>query len=91
MHAVMQPPTEGRTFTPATFPIVDSRSVPAPDVGFGVAWTVRELDTRGVPGARGPRCLVFEHPELVRRLWTYPVTWTALSDAALLRLVDQPR
>jgi len=49
-------------------------------------WTVREIDARGMPGARGPRCLVFENSCLVRRVWTYPAQWAELADEALLRL-----
>ena len=49
-------------------------------------WTVREIDARGMPGARGSRCLVFENSCLVRRVWTYPAQWAELADEALLRL-----
>lgn len=50
-------------------------------------WTIREIDTRAVPGARAARCLIFENHEVVRRLWSYPATWLTLSDMRLLRLV----
>lgn len=49
-------------------------------------WHVREVDARGVPGSRGPRCLIFENPEIIRRLWKYPSNWLTLSDDALLRV-----
>lgn len=49
-------------------------------------WTVRELDARALPGARGPRCLVFENHEIVRRVWSYPATWESLPAASLFRL-----
>src|SRR4051812_23417687 len=49
-------------------------------------WTVREIDARNIPGALGPRCLVFESVEMVRRLWVYPAAWMSLPARALLRL-----
>ena len=49
-------------------------------------WTVREMDTGNVPGARGARCLICESSTIVRRLWTYPENWWMLSDDELLRL-----
>lgn len=51
-------------------------------------WTVREVDARAVPGARAPRCLIFENHELVRRVWDYPRAWRGLPAAALLRLAE---
>jgi hypothetical protein len=59
--------------------------IPGDPAGQGT-WRVRELDARGRPGAQGPRCLVFEHHEIVRRVWQYPATWVTLPVAALLRL-----
>ncbi|AHG89776.1 hypothetical protein J421_2239 [Gemmatirosa kalamazoonensis] len=56
----------------------------AADAATVEPWMVRELDARAVPAARGPRCLVFENPRLVRRIWDYPTTWLSLSDRALL-------
>jgi len=49
-------------------------------------WTVREMNTEHVPGARGRRCLICESTAIVRRLWNYPEDWANLSDEALLRL-----
>jgi hypothetical protein len=49
-------------------------------------WTVRELDARALPGARGARCLVFENEVLVRRVWDYPAAWLTWPAAALLQL-----
>jgi hypothetical protein len=48
---------------------------------------VREADSRAVPGARGATCLIFDSPEVVRRLWDYPPDWRAASDAELLGLL----
>jgi hypothetical protein len=52
----------------------------------GTVWTVREVDTRHIPGSRGPRCLVYENSEIVRRVWLFPTTWVTLSADELLRL-----
>ena len=46
-------------------------------------WHVRELDTRKIPGALGDRCLVFESPEVIRRVWLFPANWWELDDGAL--------
>jgi hypothetical protein len=51
-------------------------------------WRVREVDTTHVPGARGPRCLIFEADGVVRRVWNYPASWAELSDSDLWRLLD---
>jgi hypothetical protein len=56
------------------------------DAEAGAAWRVAELDTRGVPGARGPACLLFDGDRAVRRVWDYPPDWATLPDAALLAL-----
>jgi hypothetical protein len=53
-------------------------------------WVVSERDATNVPGARGPRCLVFMSEHTVRRIWTYPPTWRHLSPDALLALSEQP-
>ena len=50
------------------------------------SWTIRELDTRDLRGARGARCLVFENHAMVRRVWSYPPDWASLPAEALLRL-----
>lgn len=46
-------------------------------------WHVRELDTRKIPGALGDRCLLFESPEVIRRVWLFPANWWELDDDAL--------
>jgi hypothetical protein len=53
-----------------------------------IEWRVREIDAEDVPGARGPRSLVFENHAAVRRLWRYPPDWHLLPDEALLVLLD---
>jgi hypothetical protein len=55
----------------------------------GVRWEVSERDAAHVPGARGPRCLVFMSDSAVRRVWTYPPTWRLLSAAALLAVSER--
>ena len=51
-------------------------------------WTVREMDARGVPGARAPTCLICESTEVIRRLWDYPRDWRKLDDLELARLCE---
>ena len=53
---------------------------------MGVEWTVTECDGANVPGARGPRCLVFASAEAIRRVWDVPPDWHTLPDAALFAL-----
>jgi hypothetical protein len=55
----------------------------------GVRWVVSERDAASVPGARGPRCLVFMSDTAVRRVWTYPATWRHLTADALLAVSEQ--
>ncbi len=52
--------------------------------GDGCEWVVRELETRdaGSPS----KSLVFERPEVVRRVRQYPLDWASLSDDQLYRL-----
>ena len=57
----------------------------------GIQWRVDELDATATPGSRGPRCLVFDADNVVRRVWAYPANWRELSDYALGRLVDDVR
>ena len=52
--------------------------------GDGCEWLVRELETRDA-GATS-RSLVFERPEVVRRVREYPRDWASLSDDQLYRL-----
>jgi len=53
----------------------------------GQHWTVREVDTTTVPGARASRCLIFDSGSVARRLWHYPHDWGALPPNALLGLI----
>ena len=49
----------------------------------GLTWRVIERATTDVPGARGPRCLIFLRENIVRRAWKYPANWRSLSAADL--------
>jgi len=51
-----------------------------------VLWTVTERDGLGVPGSRGARCLIFQSPEAVRRVWAYPAGWRDLLTPSLIAL-----
>lgn len=51
-----------------------------------IAWRVTERNTRGDPGARGVRCLIFACAEVIRRVWEYPDDWRTLSAAELFAL-----
>lgn len=56
-------------------------------VGDGfIEWAVFELDARGTPGARGPRCLVFWREHCLRRVWEYSANWRTLGDVELAAL-----
>jgi len=50
----------------------------------GCEWLVRELETKGV--ATTSRSLVFERPEVVRRVRDYPPNWASLTDDQLYRV-----
>jgi hypothetical protein len=52
----------------------------------GLTWEVREVAGVDVPGARGGRCLVFESPVVIRRVWDVPPDWRALSPDELSAL-----
>lgn len=54
----------------------------------GARWTVRETDTSHVPGARGPRCLIFESDGILRRAWLYPTDWALLTDQQLIAVME---
>jgi len=54
--------------------------------GDSVEWSVVEVEAKGVPGARGPRCLLFARPDCIRRVWEYPATWRLLDAASLAKL-----
>ena len=71
------------------------REVPIPQVSEfadadGVYWTVREVDGRTVPGARGPKCLVFDCQTVVRRVWNFPSNWRELPPEQLIALSWRP-
>ena len=55
----------------------------------GINWTVHEVDTSAVPGARGCRCLIVESENVVRRVWSYPPGWSALGDDTLWDILDR--
>ena len=52
--------------------------------GDGFEWLVREFETASVGAAS--KSLVFERPEVVRRVRDYPGDWASLSDDQLYRL-----
>ena len=52
----------------------------------GLTWEVREVSGADVPGARGGKCLVFESPVVIRRVWDVPPDWRALSGEELSEL-----
>jgi len=51
-----------------------------------VQWSVVEVDARAIPGARGPRCLLFSRQDCIRRVWEYPADWRLLDAPALIAL-----
>jgi ribosomal protein L24E len=53
------------------------------DRDASIAWYVREVDAGAVPGARGPRCLIWHAAGTEVRMWTYPANWELLSDTEL--------
>ena len=57
--------------------------------GSATSRTIREIDAQTIPGARAPRCLVFENHTVVRRLWDVPASWRSLSVAALFCLAEE--
>lgn len=52
----------------------------------GGEWTVREVSADGIPAARGPRCLIFAKPGVLRVVWDYPAAWATLNPEELLAL-----
>jgi hypothetical protein len=54
----------------------------------GRQWTVREVNARGVPGARRDTCLICESAEVIRRIWDFPSDWRVVDDEALWKLCD---
>jgi hypothetical protein len=51
-------------------------------------WIVREVNARGVPGARRDTCLLCESAEVIRRIWDFPANWRTVDDEALWKLCD---
>lgn len=51
-------------------------------------WRVREWVSLPTALIGMAPSLICESAELIRRLWTYPAGWRALSDAELLELFD---
>ena len=58
------------------------------DDATGRVWRVSEVDARRLPGARGPSCLLFDSPTMVRRVWRFPGDWGTLPDEALVALSE---
>jgi hypothetical protein len=57
----------------------------------GREWRIYERTmTDSFPGA-SRASLVFDSDGIVRRLWRYPASWSALPDGELLRLMDMMR
>jgi len=54
----------------------------------GRQWIVREVNARGVPGARRDTCLICESAEVIRRIWDFPSDWRVVDDEALWKLCD---
>lgn len=55
----------------------------------GIAWRVREMDAKHIPGARADRCLIFDSEGVVRRAWSYPRAWAELDDESIWALLDR--
>lgn len=54
----------------------------------GIAWRIWMADTRGVPGARAERCLIFDTGDRVRRVWSVPEDWGQMPAEMLIALAD---
>jgi hypothetical protein len=54
----------------------------------GREWHVYERTAGDLSPTAGRPSLVFDTDGIVRRLWRYPSTWAAMSDADLLGLMD---
>ncbi len=70
-------------------PILTDAEVPLTRVfvdGNGVEWEVVEVNGTEVPAARGERCLILRSSTAVRRVWSYPGSWTAMSASELVDL-----
>jgi hypothetical protein len=54
----------------------------------GREWHVYERASGNMSPIAGRSSLVFDAEGIVRRLWRYPASWAALTDAELLGLMD---
>ena len=86
--------------SPRAVPAASDERVPIPARTMGAAavsfvqrvgdtyheWSVVEVDARAVPGARGPRCLIFTRDSCIRRVWEYPAHWRTLDADELTAL-----
>ena len=70
-------------FGPLDAPLWDTNDALRFTGAGGIVWRVVECPAAGVPGARGPRCLVFLADGIARRVWTYPPDWRLLSPVEL--------
>jgi hypothetical protein len=57
----------------------------------GREWRIYERAAGELSPTAGRSSLVFDTDGIVRRLWRYPASWSALPDADLLRLMDTLR
>jgi hypothetical protein len=91
--AIARHPPSAAASAPADVqPRLDRASDPTPvafvqrDGDAYVHWSVVEVDVGALPGARGPRCLLFTRQDCIRRVWDYPADWRTLDAAALAAL-----
>lgn len=54
----------------------------------GREWHVYERTASDLSPIAGRSSLVFDTEGIVRRLWRYPLSWSALSDGDLLGLME---
>lgn len=54
----------------------------------GREWRIYERTTGNNPPGAARSSLVFDSDGIVRRLWHFPASWSALPDAELLGLMD---
>jgi hypothetical protein len=57
----------------------------------GREWRIYERTAGAKSPGAGRSSLVFDTDGIMRRLWRYPASWSALPDADLLRLMDTLR
>lgn len=56
----------------------------------GRLWRCYERQNTGVGIGAGPRCLLVETEDLIRRFESYPDDWHRMSDVALVALIHGP-